>query len=101
MLELWQAEWCPYSHRVRLRLTELGLPFVARQIPVDREAREAMEAATGLRSIPTLVDGDTVVHGADEIVAHLDQRYAEPADAGRHRAMMRVEWPHWREQHER
>lgn len=100
MLDLWQAEWCPYSHRVRLRLTELGLPFVARQIPVDREGRDELEAATGLRSIPTLVDGDTVVHGADEIIAHLDLRHAEPVDAGRHRAMMRVEWPHWRRLHD-
>ena len=56
-----------------------------------------MEAATGIRSIPTLVDGDEVVHGADEIIAYLDARHAEPRDAGRHRAQMRAEWPHWLE----
>ena len=95
MLELWQAEWCPYSHRVRLRLTELRLDWVARTIAVDRAERDAMETATGIRSIPTLVDGDAVVHGADEIVAYLDARHAEPPDAARHRAQMRVEWPHW------
>lgn len=95
MLELWQAEWCPHSHRVRLRLTELRLDWVARTIPVDKDERSAMEAATGLRSIPTLVDGDAVVHGADEIIAYLDERHPEPADAARHRAQMRVEWPHW------
>ena len=95
MLELWQAEWCPHSHRVRLRLTELRLDWVARTIPVDRVERHAMESATGLRSIPTLVDGDDVVHGADEIVAYLDERHPEPPDAPRHRAQMRVEWPHW------
>ena len=54
-----------------------------------------MEAATGLRSIPTLVDGDTVVHGADAIIAYLDERHEEPTDARRHRAQMRAEWPHW------
>jgi glutaredoxin 3 len=95
MLELWQAEWCPYSHRVRLRLTELGVDWVARTIPVERAERDEMEGATGLRSIPTLVDGDVVVHGADEIVAYLDAHHAEPPDAARHRAQMRVEWPHW------
>lgn len=95
MLELWQAEWCPHSHRVRLRLTELRLDWLARTIPVDRADRDAMEAATGLRSIPTLVDGDAVVHGADEIIAYLDRRHPEPPDAARHRAQMRVEWPHW------
>jgi glutathione S-transferase len=95
MLELWQAVWGPYSHRVRLRLTELRIDWVARTIPVDRAERDAMETATGIRSIPTLVDGDAVVHGADEIVAYLDARHAEPPDAARHRAQMRVEWPHW------
>ena len=95
VLELWQAEWCPYSHRVRLRLTELRVDWVARTIPLDRDARDAMEATTGLRSIPTLVDGDAVVHGADAIVAYLDQRHREPTDARRHRAQMRAEWPHW------
>ena len=97
MLELWQAEWCPYSHRVRLRLTELELDWIARTIPVDRAERDAMQAATGTRSIPILVDGDSIVQGADEIVAYLDARHAEPLDARRHRAQMRVEWSHWLE----
>ncbi|HEX5583683.1 glutathione S-transferase N-terminal domain-containing protein [Gaiella sp.] len=95
MLELWQAEWCPYSHRVRLRLTELRLDWVARAVPIDRAQRDAMEAATGGRSIPTLVDGDVVVEGDDEILAYLDERHAEPPDAARHRAQMRAEWPLW------
>jgi glutathione S-transferase len=95
VLELWQAEWCPYSHRVRLRLTELRLDWVARAVPIDRAQRDAMEAATGGRSIPTLVDGDVVVEGDDEILAYLDERHAEPPDAARHRAQMRAEWPLW------
>ncbi len=97
MLELWQAEWCPSSHRVRRRLTELRLDWAARAIPLDRAEREATEAATGTRSIPTLVDGGTAVHVADAIVASLDERHPEPDDAGRQRAQMRAEWPHWLE----
>ena len=50
MLTLFQAEWCPHSHRVRQRLTELGLPFVAMQVeprPEDRdELREASATAS-------------------------------------------------------
>jgi glutathione S-transferase len=95
VLELWQAEWCPYSHRVRLRLTELRLDWVARAVPIGRAERDAMEAATGGRSIPTLVDGEIVVEGDDEILAYLDERHAEPPDAARHRAQMRAEWPLW------
>ena len=95
MLELWQAEWCPHSHRVRLRLTELRLDWLARAVPADKDERDAMEAATGGRSIPTLVDGDVVIEGDDAILAYLDERHSEPPDARRHRAQMRAEWPLW------
>ena len=97
VLELWQAEWCPHSHRVRMRLTELQVDWVARTVAIDRDARDAMQAATGSRSIPTLVDGSTVIQGADAILAHLDAHRAEPPDAPRHRMQMRAEWPHWLE----
>jgi glutathione S-transferase len=101
LVELWQAEWCPHSHRVRLRLTELGIPYIARQVPVDRDARKLLELTTGVRSIPTLVDGVTIVSGADAILAHLDGTVEEPADARAHRAMMDEEWTHWLAQHSR
>jgi glutathione S-transferase len=99
LMEFWQAEWCPHSHRVRLRLTELGIPYIARQVPVDRDDRVVLEAKTGARSIPTLVDGDTIVSGADAILEHLEAAFKEPAAAPAHRAMMREEWTHWLAQH--
>lgn len=96
MIELYQAEWCPHSHRVRQRLTELGLDFVARQVPVDRAERDAMERATGGRSIPALVfDDGAVVAGDDAIIAALDRRFAEPAGAASHRDKAIEEWPEW------
>ena len=73
-IELYQAEWCPHSHRVRQRLTELGLDFVARQVPADPAERADLERATGQRSIPTLIlDEGTVLGGHEEILAALDQ----------------------------
>ena len=96
MIELYQAEWCPHSHRVRQRLTELGLDFVAHQVPVELAERLDMERATGRRSIPTLVlDYGSIVGGDNEIIAALDRRYAEPAEATRHRAKAVEEWPEW------
>jgi glutaredoxin len=96
MLELYQAEWCPHSHRVRERLTELGLDFVARQVAPDPGQRDAMEQATGSRSIPTLVDGARVVQGDDDILAHLDATYEEPATAAAHREKDAEEGPEYR-----
>ncbi len=86
MLELWQTEWCPASRRIRERLTELGVDYVTRQVPVDPEARSALLAATGGRTIPALnlEDGSAVV-GEDAIRAYLDDRIAEPQEAQAHR----------------
>lgn len=96
MIELYQAEWCPHSHRVRQRLTELGLDFVAHQVPVDPGERRELKRATGRRSIPTLVlDDGSVFGGDDEILAMLDERFAEPPDAHRHREKAVEEWPEW------
>jgi len=77
MLELYQAEWCPYSHRVRQKLTELGLDFIARQVPPDPAERVAMRQAVGSDLMPVLVldDGTVLDQDADEIVAFLDRTY--------------------------
>ncbi len=85
-LELWQTEWCPASHHVRQRLTELALPYVARPVPVEREERGELERATGARSIPVLVAGPLAIVGEDEILAYLDTHYVEPAEAAEQRA---------------
>jgi glutathione S-transferase len=85
-LELWQTEWCPASHRVRQRLTELGLTYTARQVPVEREARDELMRAVGTNEIPVLVAYGAPVHGEQAILAYLDERYIEPPDAAGQRA---------------
>ncbi len=102
MIELYQAEWCPSSHAVRQRLTELGVDFVARQVPVDRAAREALRQRTGTSMIPVLVAPDAEpLRGEQAILAYLDERFPEPPDAGRHGAMARVDVPNFREVRDR
>jgi glutathione S-transferase len=79
MVQLFQAEWCPFSHLVRQRLTELGVDFVARQVEPYQEDRDALEEATGGRSIPVLVldDGTTVGGETRDILTTLEERYDE------------------------
>ena len=86
LLELYQTEWCPASRRVRQRLTELDVTYVARQVPVDRARREELLARTGNDSIPALVceSGDALV-GEEAILAYLDERFPEPEGAEAHR----------------
>ena len=87
MDELYQAEWCPHSHRVRQRFTELGVSFIARPVPAERADREELRRKTGSDEIPALVleDGTAINRDADEIIAYLDERYRERADAAQHR----------------
>lgn len=88
MDELYQAEWCPHSHRVRQRFTELGVSFIARPVPAERADREELRRRTGSDSIPALLleDGTAITRDADEIIAYLDQRYNERTDSQQHRA---------------
>jgi glutaredoxin len=96
-MELYQAEWCPHSHRVRQRLTELGLDFSARQVPADPDLREKLRMVSGDTEIPVLVtdEGDPI-GGEDEILAYLS-RFDERADADAHRAKAREEVPEFDE----
>ncbi len=96
-MELYQAEWCPHSHLVRQRLTELGLDFVAHQVPAEPAEREQMRRAVGEDSIPVLVDDEHIVRGDDEILAYLDERYDEGPDAGDHRMKALKEVPDFAE----
>jgi glutathione S-transferase len=87
MDELYQAEWCPHSHRVRQRFTELGVSFVARPVPAEQADREELRRLSGTDEIPVLMteDGTAITDGADAIIEHLDARYNERADAPDHR----------------
>ena len=92
-MELYQAEWCPHSHKVRQRLTELGLDFHARQVPADPDNREDMKEHVGTEEIPVLVtDAGKPICGEDEILDYLE-RFDERDDADAHREKSREEVP--------
>jgi glutathione S-transferase len=89
MDELYQAEWCPHSHRVRQRFTELGVSFIARPVPAERADREELRRKTGSDDIPALLleDGTAINRDADEIIAYLNEHYSERSDAEQHRGL--------------
>ena len=92
-MELYQAEWCPHSHRVRQRLTELGLDYTVRQVPAEPEERAELMERTGTNEIPVLVPGGgEPVCGEDDILEYLG-RHDERPDAERHREKAREEVP--------
>ena len=83
MLELYQAEGCPYSQRARRRLSELGVSYVIHNprskdgTERNEQTRGELRSISGQDSIPFLVDhgrGETL-GDTDEIVAYLDEHY--------------------------
>ena len=77
MIQLYQAEWCPFSKIVRQRLTELGVDYVIRQVAPFPPDRDALREATGIDSIPVVVFEDGTVVGGDtrEILEAVEERF--------------------------
>jgi glutathione S-transferase len=92
-MELYQAEWCPHSHKVRQKLTELRLDFCARQVAADPGERTQMQQHVGTNEIPVLVpdDGEPLC-GEDDILAYLS-RFDDAPDAEAHREKAHEEVP--------
>ena len=77
MLELYQKESCPYSAKVRARLSELGLSWVAHSTEGSRST-EVLEKLSGSHQVPFLVDAERGVMMAesDAIIEYLNEHYA-------------------------
>jgi glutathione S-transferase len=89
MLTLYQAEWCPHSRKIRQKLTELGVEFLAKQVEAEPKDRREMRAQVGTVEIPVLVTGEgAAVEGEEEILAWLDRRFDPRDDAEQHREKM-------------
>jgi glutathione S-transferase len=96
-MELCQAEWCPHSHKVRQRLTELGIDFQARQVPAFPKARDELRRRAGTDEIPVLVppQGQPIC-GEEEILEYLE-RFPDRPDAEQHREKASEEVPQFAE----
>jgi len=80
VIQLYQAEWCPFSHRVRAKLTELGVPYRVVNVAAEGQERTEVKELTGSIAIPVLVDGDKVVSESSQIVSYLEAKYTSETD---------------------
>ncbi len=76
LLELYQFEGCPFCGKVRQKMTELGLDFIARQ--VDPNDRTRVKEVSGQEGVPVLVDSNTntTMPESDDIVKYLEEHYS-------------------------
>ena len=75
MVKLYQAEWCPFSHRIRAKLTELGVDYEAVNVSASAEKRTELKEITGNSTIPVLADGEKVFSDSSEILSYLEEEY--------------------------
>jgi glutaredoxin/uncharacterized protein (DUF302 family) len=79
-MKLYQAEWCPFSHRVRAKLTELGIDYELANVPASSKKRSGLEKVAGTTAIPVLVDGQRVISDSDEALSYLEKKYGAESD---------------------
>jgi glutaredoxin 3 len=85
-MKLYQAEWCPFSHRVRAKLTELGIDYEIVNVAASTKKREELEEVAGTRAIPVLVDGERVITDSGEAISYLEQKHeTDPEELRSHR----------------
>jgi glutathione S-transferase len=80
MITLYQVEWCPYCHRVRAALTELGLDYETVNVPAGRSQRTEVIELSGQERVPVIKDGDLVIADSARIVEYLEATYGHSAD---------------------
>ena len=74
-MKLYQAEWWPFSHRIRAKLTELEIDYEAVNVSASAEERAELKEITGNRTIPVLADGEKVFLDSSEILSYLEEEY--------------------------
>lgn len=77
LLELYQFEGCPFCSKVREKLNELRIDFIARQVEPKGD-RSRVEEVSGQTSVPVLVDSNRNVKmsESDDIVEYLEEHYS-------------------------
>lgn len=70
----WKCPWCAAA---RQAAGNVQAPVAFVEVPRNRQDRDKLEAASGQRRVPVLVDGDTVVVGSQRITRHLYATYGD------------------------
>ena len=79
MLELYRLPGCPFCRKVEQKLSELDLEYIAHDVPASKSQRDEVEAVSGQRGVPVLIDDEHGVSGMAEsadIITYLEETYA-------------------------
>ncbi|MFW6265227.1 MAG: glutaredoxin family protein [Halanaeroarchaeum sp.] len=79
-IELYVQPGCPYCEKVERKLEELGLDYEEHTVSRLRFRRDEVEAVSGQKGVPVLVDPEHGVDGmpeSDDIVEYLERTYGQ------------------------
>lgn len=79
-MKVYQAEWCPFSHRVRAKLTELGIDYEIVNVSASAKKRVELEEVAGTKAIPVLVDGEKIFTDSGEAISYLEHIYGTDSE---------------------
>jgi glutaredoxin 3 len=80
-MKLYHRWKCPWCAAARQGAANVGAEPELVEVPYPREERDAVEAVSGQRRVPVLVDGDRVVVDSRRIVRYLYETYGGDAFA--------------------
>lgn len=75
MITLFQLERCPWCAAARQGLANVNAEYQIVNVPREREKRYLVEALSGQRLVPVIVDDDTVIWDSRRIVRYLYETY--------------------------
>lgn len=75
MITLFQLEKCPWCAAARQGLANVDAEYQIVNVPREREKRHMVEALSGQRLVPVLVDDDIVVWDSRRVVRYLYETY--------------------------
>jgi len=74
-MQLYHRWKCPWCAAARQGIENVGVEAALIEVPYPREERDEVEAISGQRRVPVLVDGGSVVVGSRQIVRYLYEQY--------------------------
>ena len=74
-MQLYHRWKCPWCAAARQGAENVGVELELIEVPRPREQRDVVEAVSGQRKVPVLVDGDLVITDSRRIVRHLYETY--------------------------
>ncbi|RJP75271.1 MAG: glutaredoxin [Candidatus Abyssobacteria bacterium SURF_17] len=74
-MKLYHLWMCPYCHRVRKKLRQLGIKHERVWVGFHPDRWAEVEQLTGKAMVPVLVDGEKVINESAVICDYLEENY--------------------------